>query len=80
MIEWKYFYYNSRNVIFDKYFSNVNFSITIVYTAFKFCLLSLHTHLEGTVSQIFDLSPSFYFMAKIGKHFINFVIVFFEVT
>ena len=80
MIEWKYFYYMSKNVIFDKYFLNVNFSITIVYTAFKFCLLSLHTHLEGTLSQIFDLGPCFYFMTKNGKHFINFVIIIFEVT
>ena len=63
----------SKNVIFDNYFSNVNFSITKVHTDFKFRLLSLHTHLEGTVSQIFCLCLSFYFMAKIGKHFINFV-------
>ena len=34
-------------------------------------MLSLHTYLEGTVSQIFYLGPSFYFMTKIGKHLIN---------
>ena len=43
-------------------------------------MLSLHTHLEGTVSQIFYLGPSFYFMTKKGKHFINFVKFIFEVT
>ena len=63
----------SKNVISDNYFSNVNFSITKAHTDFKFRLLCLHTHLKGTVSQIFCLGLSFYCMAKIGKHFINFV-------
>ena len=49
------------------------FSITKAYTVLTFRLLSLHTLLEGTVSQIFYFGPSFYFMTKIGKHFINFV-------
>ena len=66
----------SKNVIFDNYFLNVDFSITKAYTAFKFILLSLHIHLEGTVSQIFNLGPSFYFMAEIGKH-IHFVKIIF---
>ena len=43
----------SEYSIFDKYFLNVNFLITNEYTDFKFCLPSLHTHSEGTVSQIF---------------------------
>ena len=43
-------------------------------------MLSLHTHLEGTVSQIFYLGPSFYFMTKNGKHFINVVKFIFKVT
>ena len=34
-------------------------------------------HMEGTVSQIFDKAPSFYFMIKNGKLF---VIVFFIFT
>ena len=40
-------------MIFDNYFLNVNFSITKAYTYFKFCLLSLHTHLEGTIDLLF---------------------------
>ena len=57
---------------FDNYFLNVIFSKTIGYRGFKFCLHVLQTHLEGTVSQIFYLGPSFYFMTKIGKHFADF--------
>ena len=58
----------SKNVIINNYFFNVDFSITEACTALKFLLLSLHIHLEGTVPQIFNLGPSFYFMAKLGKH------------
>ena len=29
-----------------------------------------NTHMEGTVSQIFDIGPSFYFMIKNGKLFV----------
>ena len=62
-------YYNkkSKNIFFDSYFFNVIFSITITYKDFKFCVLSLHTHSEGTVSQIFDIGFSFYFMSKKGN-------------
>ena len=67
----------SENVFFDNYFSNVDFSFTKAYTDFKFCLLSVYTHLERKESQIFYLRPSFYFMTKIGKHFINILISFF---
>ena len=67
-------YHNNKlkNRIFDKLFLNVHFSITIAHKDFKFCLLSPHTHSEGTVSQLFGLSLSFYFMSKNGKHFQNF--------
>ena len=67
-------YHNNKlkNRMFDKIFLNVQFSITIAYKYFKFCLLSPHTHSEGTVSQIFDLGLSFYFMSKNGKHFLKF--------
>ena len=60
--------YKSNYLIFDKIFLNVHFSITIAYKDFKFCLLSLHVHSEGTVSQIFNLGLSIYFMSKNGKH------------
>ena len=49
---------SQKYVTFDNYFMNVNSSITEAYTAFKLCLLSLHTHLEGTVSQIPYLGPN----------------------
>ena len=42
-----------KKLIFDNYFSDLNFSKTMVYTRFKFCFLILYTHSEGTVSQIF---------------------------
>ena len=37
-----------------------------------FCILIDNIHLEGTVSQIFNLGPSFYFMSKNGKLFVIF--------
>ena len=39
----------------------------MAFTEFKFCVLILHTHPEGTVSQIFHLGFSFHSMPKIGK-------------
>ena len=65
----KYHNNNLKNQIFDNIFLNVHFSITMAYKDFKFSLLSPNTHSEGTVSQIFDLGLSFYFMSKKGKHF-----------
>ena len=53
-------------------FLNLNFSITVAFTKFKFCFLIVHTHSEGTVSQIFVLGLIFYFMPKIGKLFAKF--------
>ena len=66
-----------KNLFFDNYFLNVNFSLTIAYRDFKSCLCSLHTHLEGTVSQIFDIGLGFYCMSKNGKHFVKFVNIIF---
>ena len=37
-----------------------------------FCILIHNMHLEGTVSQMFDLGHSFYFMSKNGKLFVHF--------
>ena len=79
--EWiKYQNDKSRYLNFDKIFLIVHFSITIAYKDFKFCVLSLHIHSEGTVSQIFNLGLSFYFMSKNGKHFLNFVRIIFEIA
>ena len=79
--EWiKYQNDKSKNLNFDKISLNVHFSIAIAYKDFKFCVLSLHIHSEGTVSQIFNLGLSFYFMSKNGKHFLNFVRIIFEIA
>ena len=61
----------SKNRNFDN-FLNVIFSKTIAYIGLKFGLHILRTHLEGTVTQICFVGPSFYFMTKIGKHFESF--------
>ena len=67
----KYHNNNLRNRIFDKIFLNVHISITIVVSKkIKFCFLSPHA--EGTVSQIFYLGLSFYFMSKNRKQFSKF--------
>ena len=50
----------------EKLFFNVNSSETMAYTDFTFCILILHIHPEGTVSQIFYLGLGFYY--KICKH------------
>ena len=71
---------NLKNVIFDNYFLNLVFSVTIPPADFKFCLISLHNPLEGTMSQIFYVGPSFYFMTKIGKHCVNFETNIFKFT
>ena len=74
--EWmKYQNDNSKNLNFD-----VHFSITIAYKYFKFCLVSLHIHAEGIVSQIFNLGLGFYFMSKNGKHFLKLVSIIFEIA
>ena len=79
--EWiKYQNDKSKNLNFDKIFLNVHFSITIAYKDFNFFVLKLHIHSEGTLSQIFNLGLSFYFMSKNGKHFLNFVRIFFEIA
>ena len=69
-----------KNRIFDNYFLNVNFSLTIAHREFKSRLHSLHTPLEGTLSQISYLGLGFYFMSKNGKHFVKFVNFIFKIT
>ena len=56
-----------KNRIFDNYFLNVNFSLTIAHREFKSRLHSLHTPLEGTVSQIFYLGLGFYLCLNTGN-------------
>ena len=76
----KYQKYKSKNLFFDKIFLNFHFSVTIAYINLKFCLVILHIDSEGTVSQIFYLGLSFYFMSKNGKHFLKILSIIFEVA
>ena len=47
---------------FQQYFLNLNISFIIGAKMFKFGTLVVNDYPEGTVSQIFYLGPSFYFM------------------
>ena len=76
----KYQNNGSKNLIFDKNFLNVHFSITMACKNSKFCLHSLHIHSEGIVSQIFNIGLGFYFLKKNGKHLLKFASIIFEVT
>ena len=60
----KYQKYKSKNLFFDQISLNFHFSVTIAYKDLNFLLRSLHIHSEGTVSQIFYLGLSFYFVKK----------------
>ena len=44
----------------------MDISVTIHIIPLRFSVCILKVLLEGSVSQIFDLGPSFYFMAKNG--------------
>ena len=48
--------------VFPCYILNMDISSNIVYPLIKFDMLLLHVIMEGTVSQILYLGPSFYFM------------------
>ena len=51
-----------ENLLFFSYFFNKDISFNIQCTYLKFGIHILECQLEGSVSQIFDLGPSFYFM------------------
>ena len=51
-----------KNLIFYVIFLNTDISVTTQDIAMKFCMAILHIHIEGSVSQIFYLGPSFCFM------------------
>ena len=55
--------------IFNMYFFNVIFSVIPSYTLLKCSVLVNNIYMEGEVSQILILSPSFYFMTKSEKLF-----------
>ena len=52
----------SKIKIFHVIFLNKDISIIIADIILRFCILVLHILPEGSVSQIFYLGPSFYFM------------------
>ena len=53
-------------VIFHFYFLNMDISLTIRPFELRFCVCNSNNPLEGSVSQNFDLGPTFYFMSKNG--------------
>ena len=52
----------SKILIFYGVFFNKDISLTVADIILKFCILVLHILSKGSVSQIFHLGPSFYFM------------------
>ena len=52
----------NKNLIFHVIFLNKDISLTTLDITMKFSMTALHIHSEGSVSQIFYLGPSFYFM------------------
>ena len=51
-----------ENLFFHFYFSNVHTSVNNEFENLRLGIQVANIHVEGTVSQIFDCSPSFYFM------------------
>ena len=51
-----------ENLNFYQHFFNMDISLHNQHKLLRFCLCVLHDHIEGTLSQIFDLGPSFHFM------------------
>ena len=49
-------------LIFHVNFLNNDISLTVADIILKLCMFVLHIRPEGSVSQIFYLGPSFYFM------------------
>ena len=52
----------SENVIFHKHFLNIDLSLPISYKPLKFSICIYEIWMQGSVSQNFDLGPSFDFM------------------
>ena len=48
--------------IFPWYFFNMDISVAIALVCFKFSHIILDIYMEGTVSQIFDIGSSSYFI------------------
>ena len=52
----------SKNLIFYVIFLNKDISVTTIDITMKFCMTAPHIHSEGSLSQIFYLGASLYFM------------------
>ena len=61
----------TKNLIFYGIFLNTDISITTQEIATKICMTILHINCEGSVSQMFYLGPSFYFMLSRKLSFEN---------
>ena len=59
----------TKNVFFNKYFLIVHISLNFILTNLRFLVIVDDICIEGTVSQDFVLSLSFYFMSKNGQLF-----------
>ena len=59
----------NENVIFLKHFFNMDISLPIPHKPFKFSAFIHEIWMQGSVSQNFDLGPSFYFMHSRKKCF-----------
>ena len=51
-----------KNVIFHGHFFNMDISLPIAYKQLKFSTSIYEIQMQGSVSQFFDLGPSFYFI------------------
>ena len=51
-----------KNFNFQNIFLNLNIPVNNRWKIMKICRLVVESHLEGTMSQIFYLGSSFYFM------------------
>ena len=55
-----------KKQFFHFYFLNTDIMLDIIVKEMKFGMGVENNHIEGTVSQIFDLGLSFYFISKNG--------------
>ena len=66
MMRYRFLKIPIKILFFHFYFLNQDFLFTNRISTSRLCNLINNVYLEGTVSQIFDLGPSFYFMSKNG--------------
>ena len=59
-----------KPIFFNFYFLKVDISVIASYQLPKFAPPVNIMRMEGSVSQIFQLGPSFYFMTKIGSNYL----------